>query len=183
MKQCECGCGQIAPLATQNCTRRGYVKGEPMRFVNGHQNRGRLWGEAHREKFIAAMTGKQASDEKRAKISATHKARGIQPSREATAKGNANRPTMDDSPSWKGGVSIVNGRRCIYAPDHHRAHKNGYVYEHILVAEASIGRDLFPAEVVHHIDRDKTNNSPENLMVLSSQSEHAKLHKMEDGKS
>lgn len=36
---CQCGCGQKTPIATQNETKRGYVKGEPHRYVYGH-NRG-----------------------------------------------------------------------------------------------------------------------------------------------
>jgi hypothetical protein len=34
---CECGCGEPAPLATRNCPKRGYVKGQPHRFIAGHQ--------------------------------------------------------------------------------------------------------------------------------------------------
>jgi hypothetical protein len=37
MKLCECGCGNPAPIATSNNTRFGYVKGQPRRFVSGHQ--------------------------------------------------------------------------------------------------------------------------------------------------
>jgi len=33
---CQCGCGQPAPLAEQSVTARGYVKGEPLRFIKGH---------------------------------------------------------------------------------------------------------------------------------------------------
>lgn len=33
---CECGCGQAAPIATRNERRYGHVKGQPVRFVNGH---------------------------------------------------------------------------------------------------------------------------------------------------
>jgi hypothetical protein len=36
IKLCECGCGQPAPIATQNHTRLRYVKGEPLRFIKGH---------------------------------------------------------------------------------------------------------------------------------------------------
>lgn len=50
------------------------------------------------------------------------------------------------------------------------------IHEHRIVAEQILGRKLQPGEVVHHIDGDKRNNSPINLMVLKSQSEHAKLH-------
>lgn len=64
----------------------------------------------------------------------------------------------------------------IYLPDHHRSDASGYVYEHIVVAEQKIGRPIyFKNEAVHHVDRNKTNNDPENLMVLSH-SEHGKIH-------
>jgi predicted DNA-binding protein len=46
---------------------------------------------------------------------------------------------------------------------------------HRAVAEEKMGRKLLPGEVVHHIDGDKTNNSPENLQVMSN-SDHVKLH-------
>ena len=49
-------------------------------------------------------------------------------------------------------------------------------HEHRKVAEEILGRPLQKGEIVHHIDGDKLNNAPENLMVLSSQAEHARLH-------
>lgn len=55
------------------------------------------------------------------------------------------------------------------------------VHEHRLVAEKKIGRKLKPGEVVHHIDRNKRNNAPDNLMIFSSQAEHAAWHKVHDG--
>lgn len=64
-------------------------------------------------------------------------------------------------------------------PDHHRAIKSGgekgYVYEHILVAESTIKRKLLPDEEVHHLDLNRANNAPDNLIVLSSEA-HVKLH-------
>lgn len=38
-KLCECGCGQPAPLAPGSDATRGYVKGQPMRFIVGHNTR------------------------------------------------------------------------------------------------------------------------------------------------
>ncbi len=38
-KLCECGCGSPAPVATRNDATKGYIKGEPMRFVRGHARR------------------------------------------------------------------------------------------------------------------------------------------------
>lgn len=37
---CQCGCGEKAPIAKQTDRRKGYKKGKPERFINGHQNRG-----------------------------------------------------------------------------------------------------------------------------------------------
>lgn len=47
---------------------------------------------------------------------------------------------------------------------------------HRIVAEAVLGRKLKRGEVVHHIDGNRLNNRPENLLVLPNQAEHAKLH-------
>ena len=55
-------------------------------------------------------------------------------------------------------------------------------HTHRIVAEQMLGRPLRPGEVVHHIDEDKRNNSPENLMVFSTQAEHAAWHKEHDGR-
>jgi len=39
MKMCECGCGSPAPIAKMTMTKRGWVKGQPQRFVRGHTAR------------------------------------------------------------------------------------------------------------------------------------------------
>jgi hypothetical protein len=53
------------------------------------------------------------------------------------------------------------------------------VLEHRLVMEGLLGRLLDPKEVVHHINGDGTDNRPENLELLSGQSEHMRLHNAE----
>lgn len=60
-------------------------------------------------------------------------------------------------------------------PNHPRADKKGYVYEHILIAENGIQRSLKKGEVVHHINGNGKDNSPSNLVVLS-QREHIQHH-------
>lgn len=49
-------------------------------------------------------------------------------------------------------------------------------HTHRVVAEKILGRPLKKGEVVHHLDGNKRNNAPENLVVFSSQAEHAKWH-------
>lgn len=70
----------------------------------------------------------------------------------------------------------ISGYFYIYFPSHPNATKKGYVAEHRLVAEKTIGRMLTKNEDVHHINGIKTDNRPENLLVLTH-SEHIKLHK------
>lgn len=48
---------------------------------------------------------------------------------------------------------------------------------HQWAAEKKLGRKLKPGEVVHHKDRNKSNNNPANLHVFSSQQAHWKAHK------
>lgn len=50
------------------------------------------------------------------------------------------------------------------------------VHEHRVVAEQILGRPLRENETVHHRDGNKRNNTPENLIIFRSQSEHAKHH-------
>lgn len=66
-----------------------------------------------------------------------------------------------------------------YAPSHYCANGAGKVMEHVFVMAEHIGRPLNKNECVHHKDRDRTNNSIDNLLLMTL-SEHAKLHQMED---
>jgi hypothetical protein len=64
-------------------------------------------------------------------------------------------------------------------PEHHMAMKskvwNGYVYEHIVVVEKDHNTKLKDGEQVHHLDLDKSNNDPKNLIIISVKS-HRKIH-------
>ena len=55
---------------------------------------------------------------------------------------------------------------------HLHANSNGYVREHRLVMEQTLGRYLMPEEVVHHIDGVKDNNHPSNLGLYESNAAH-----------
>lgn len=69
-----------------------------------------------------------------------------------------------------------NGYMMVYIPNHHRATTSGMVYVHILVAEEKLGRPLKPEEVVHHINRNRADNRPENLIVFASGNDHSSFH-------
>lgn len=74
-------------------------------------------------------------------------------------------------------VIATNGYITMFLPEHHLAMKNGYVYEHRLVAEKKLGRRLSPEEQVHHIDGDKQNNHPDNLEIVSDAEHHVRHRK------
>jgi hypothetical protein len=46
LKLCECGCGQETKPASRNRPHLGWVKGEPLRFLNGH-NKTNVTNEGH----------------------------------------------------------------------------------------------------------------------------------------
>jgi hypothetical protein len=71
---------------------------------------------------------------------------------------------------------LKKGYRKLLIPSHPRADAKGYVFEHIVVVEAVLGRSLKVGEEVHHKDRNRANNAPSNLVVCASHAEHMKLH-------
>ena len=83
----------------------------------------------------------------------------------------------DKCNAWRGGRYYTNGYKMLYAPNHHKAVASKYVYEHILVAEKALGRDIKKPEVLHHINRNKLDNRVENLYLFKNHSEHMKFHR------
>lgn len=75
-------------------------------------------------------------------------------------------------PGWGGGRVIRKGYWYVYQPDHPNATKQGYVLEHRLAMEEKLGRLLRRNEVVHHMNRDRTDNRPENLQLFRANGEH-----------
>lgn len=83
----------------------------------------------------------------------------------------------ENAPHWRGGrMQMGQGYVRIYMPDHPQANHAGYVAEHRYVMEQKIGRLVKPEEVVDHIDRNRSNNAPENLQLHASRADRVKDH-------
>lgn len=75
--------------------------------------------------------------------------------------------------NWQGGrILDKSGYVYIHSPDHPNKNNSNYVFEHRLVMEKKIGRYLTRKEVVHHIDKDHSNNDIDNLMLFACNADH-----------
>lgn len=62
-----------------------------------------------------------------------------------------------------------------YAPHHPNAHKDGYVMLHTILMEQTLGRYLYPDEIVHHINHNRSDNRFGNLQLMTKH-EHFSMH-------
>lgn len=131
--------------------------------------KGQVVTEEHREKLRIASTGKKHTAETREKM------RGRQWKQESLDKLSAAH-SGERNHSWRGGRKRKRNHMLVKSPEHPNADANGYVCEYRLVAEKTHGRYLTREEVVHHINGDETDLTPENLLVMENQQAHARLH-------
>ena len=78
----------------------------------------------------------------------------------------------EGNPNWKEGRIIVDGYVYLYTPNHPFSTKDRYVAEHRLVMEKYLGRFLKPEEIVHHRNKNKSDNRIENLELVESTGKH-----------
>ena len=73
----------------------------------------------------------------------------------------------EHSGNWKGGSKKTSkGYIQILMPEHPRADRNGYVFEHIVVFERETGIEIPPDCCIHHINGNKSDNSLHNLCMI-----------------
>lgn len=170
MKLCECGCGQETKLASKTAKSRGWVKGQPLRFINGHNATIREYKQNKIEK-LCFYCGKAFE---------------VWPNRDETAKfcsigcktANKNKENARDY----GELTTQQGRLKIKLPDHPYCDKAGYVFLHRYVVEQHLGYFLNPKDYdVHHIDENKNNNELSNLVAIRK-SAHMRLHALKKWK-
>lgn len=151
---CHCGCGRRTPLAARS--RRGVRAGDPARFVLGHNT--------------ATGTAKPRP--------------AITLSDQLCACGCGQRTSIARFSNATAGY--VKGRPMVYAAHHSsRVHRRGYRSvrvngearsEHVVVAERALGRPLPAGAAVHHVDGNRRNNTPSNLVICQDAVYHNLLH-------
>lgn len=102
-------------------------------------------------------------------------------SRECYALKSVKRP-LDRTHNGKPAALDHQGYVRIYEPDHPRATRSGWIFEHRWIVEQALGRYLDRSENVHHLNHIRHDNRPENLQLLSH-SEHSTITGRENGEA
>lgn len=105
MKYCECGCGEVTPIANRTRTVRGQIKGQPLRFINGHNRRGFAHSIEAKQKISLTHLGKPKSSIHKNKLSRLNKGKTL--SLETRLKISAAHSGPNNA-NWKGGLFDLN---------------------------------------------------------------------------
>lgn len=171
VRLCDCGCGEPTLLALRGDRRSGQVVGQPESCFREHRSRARRL--ARRQQFVRICECGCGQP--------TLMSDDFTPGKRAD-HGQPNRYLNGHFKRQSSGVRAAmvdhHGYRLVYAPAHPAATRNGYVFEHRLVAERMLGRLLRQDEVCHHVNHQRLDNRPENLVAMT-RSDHMRLHRAE----
>lgn len=147
---------------------------EKMRIINT----GKKMSNEAREKMRQSRLGKKLTQETKIKIG---KANAISLKGKALSNETKEKISVANKGEknyfWGGGKRITKAGYVYVKNDlHPYCTKDGYVMEQRLVMEEKIGRYLLPSEHVHHINKNTNDNSPNNLSLFNSNSEHVSYH-------
>lgn len=132
--------------------------------------------ETRSKKDTFTFKGKKQSEEVIDIIRRTHKGKVLsKDTKEKISK--SHKGVNRTNNKWNAHVkNREDGYIQVYKPEHPYANKDGYVMEHRLVMEEVLERYIKENEVIHHINRNRKDNRPENLMIFSSISDHMRYH-------
>lgn len=183
IKLCECGCGQPAPINKDRHLKRGYVLGQPVRFIKGHGARvchhdnlpGVTWTDLKELYIDQQLSTIEIAKQKgcsQGTVGEHLEKMGIPArthSEQMSLRYKKHPPTHQ--PTYK-----RNGYILLYMPDHPYHDQKGYVPEHRLVMEKELGRYLLRTEQVHHRpDVAKSDNRIEVLYYMPDPGSHSRL--------
>jgi hypothetical protein len=174
VKLCECGCGQPAPISPDTNRPKGYTKGQPRRFVNGHGARVRPPKPPKPPLPLALCQcgcGQLAP-----------RGRAFRRGHYSNARAAEQRGTEYVIPLTRGAVCAISPEdtdlanvlwhidACGYAvrfmPGQRRRSAIGM---HRVILERMLGRPLQASEEVDHRDGDPLNNTRANLRAVTHQ--------------
>lgn len=163
---CACGCGGKTNIETRNSRNKGYIKGEPRKYLKGHNN-SRKYQDMMVER-LCKTCGKSLNKHiyPSGRIEDDHHFLIRQHC--SVICGSQNKGRGPENANWNGGKHFDGKYLTVYAPSHPRAVKKR-IREHIIIAEKALGKLLPQKAEVHHFTLTQ-------LVVCENRSYHMLLH-------